>query len=76
MKKSEIMVSMPMPSYEELINYKKEYQDIVSKMRECFDGVDMFNPQKIINFDVNKAFTLCKSYLPDRFKNANFAKTE
>jgi len=76
MKKSEIMVSMPMSTYDELVNYKKEYESIVSKMRECFDNLSILESQKVINFDVNKAFCLCKSFLPDRYKNANFNKTE
>ena len=72
MKKSEIMVSMPMTTYEELMNFKNEYTNLCSKIRLCFDCSN----QNIIAFDTNKAFDLCKKYLPDRYNQANFIKTE
>lgn len=71
MKKSEIMVSMPMNSYEELLEYKKQYEDLVAEIRKCFDTT-----QEIITFDTNKSFVLSKKYLLPRFQDKTIIKTE
>lgn len=71
MKKSEIMVSMPMNSYEELLEYKKQYEDLVAEIRKCFDTT-----QEIITFDTNKSFVLSKKHLLPRFQDKTIIKTE
>lgn len=75
MKKSEIMVSMPMTTYEELIQFKQQYFDLIDEIKTCFK-MDYFNKENTIAFDTNDALRLCKGFLPDRYKNANFIKTE
>lgn len=75
MKKSEMMVSMPMNSYEELLAFKKEYTDLCNKIRACFN-FDYFATENRIDFDTNKALELGKGYLPNRCKIANIIKTE
>lgn len=71
MKKSEINVSMPMTTYEELMNFRTLYTELCSKIRLCFTI-----GSNIISFDTTKAFNLCKEFLPDRYNNANFNKIE
>ena len=75
MKKSEIMVSMPMNTYEELLAFKKEYTDLCNKIRSCFN-FDYLVTENRIDFNVNKALELAKEHLPNRCKIANIIKTE
>lgn len=75
MKKSEINVSMPMTTYEEFLNYKKTYEELLVKMNDCFN-LSFFQSENTIIFDTNKAFELCKSSLQSRYKNANFNKID
>lgn len=73
MKKSEINVSMPMTTYEELMNFRTLYTELCSKIRLCFT---IGSNEAIISFDTTKALNLCKKFLPDRYNNANFNKIE
>ena len=75
MKKSEIMVSMPMTTYEELLAFKKEYENLCNKIRGCFN-FDYFATEDRIDFDTNKALNLGREFLPNRCKIANIIKTE
>ena len=75
MKKSEIMVSMPMSTYDELLAYKKQYEKLINDIRGCFN-FDYFATENRIDFDTNKALELGKDYLPNRCKIANIIKTE
>ena len=75
MKKSEMLVSMPMNTYEELLAYKKQYEELCNKIRDCFN-YDYLVSENRIDFDVNKALKLSKEYLPNRCKIANIIKTE
>lgn len=71
MKKSEIMVSMPMTTYDELLLYKTKYNDLISNIQKCFDTT-----QNIITFDTNKSLSLSKEFLQTRFQDRNIIKTE
>ena len=75
MKKSEMTVSMPMTTYEELLEFKKEYENLTAELRGCFN-FDYFEQENRIDFKVNSAVDLCKRFLPNTKKNANFIKTE
>lgn len=75
MKKSEMQVSMPMTSYEELLSWKERYNGLVGNIMLCFN-FDFAETENRIDFDVNKALELCREYLPFKFKNVNVIKTE
>ena len=75
MKKSEIMVSMPMSTYDELLAYKKEYEKLINDIRGCFN-YDYFATENRIDFNVNQALELSKEFLSNRYKIANIIKTE
>lgn len=72
MKKSEIMVSMPMTTFEELEQYKKKLQELQDELRSCFDttAYDVGN-ETSINFDVKKALNLAKNTLSAKYSGIN-----
>lgn len=74
MKKSEINVTMPMTSYEELLCYKDKYMNLVNCINNFFK-TECFETENRIDFNVNEALNVCKCYLPNRFQSANFLKT-
>lgn len=75
MKKSEIHVSMPMTSYEEMLLWKDKYNALVGDIVKCFN-LDFAETENRIDFNVNLALELCREYLPFKFKNASIVKTE
>lgn len=72
MKKSEIMVSMPMTTYEELSSYKDRFFNLLNEIKDCYDTV-LFdnNADTIITLDVQKLIKLSKSKLNPKYKNAD-----
>ena len=59
MRKSDIDVTMPMTTFEELENYKKLYVELKGRIRSCFkpsvdDGIDYL-------FNVNEALELMRN---------------
>lgn len=59
MRKSDIDVTMPMTTFEELENYKKLYVELKGKIRDCFkpsvdEGIDYL-------FNVNEALELMRN---------------
>lgn len=74
MKKSEIMVSMPMTTFEELQTYKNKLQELHDELKSCFDttAFDVDN-QTFINFDVKKALNIAKKTLPIKYNGINIA---
>ncbi len=68
MKKSEIMVSMPMTTFEELEQYKKKYQELQDELKSCFNTqlVDTAVSNSI-NFDVKKALNIAKKTLSSKY---------
>ena len=69
MRKSEMIVSMPMNSYDELIEYKNKYIELMKTLSGTLDTnkVDN-NVQLIIEFDSDKALEICKKFLPEKYK--------
>ena len=72
MKKSEITVSMPMTSYEELIYYKNIYHQLVKKLADCYD-TNLFdsNIEKNIQFNFRKCEKITKEFISSRYQKAN-----
>ena len=72
MKKSEIMVSMPMTAFEELEQYKKKYQELQDELKSCFNTqlVDT-SISNSIDFDVKKVLNLAKKALPIKYNRIN-----
>lgn len=72
MKKSEITVSMPMTTYEELSLYKDKFYKLLDEIRNCYD-TRLFdnNADTIISLDVKKLIKLSKSKLNMKYQNAN-----
>ena len=68
MKKSEITVSMPMTTFEELEQYKKKYQELQDELKSCFNTqlVDTAVSSSI-DFDVIKALNIAKKTLPVKY---------
>ena len=61
MKKSEIMVSMPMTTFEELSSYKDRFFDLLNEIKDCYDTTLFDNyMDTIISLDVKKLIKLSK----------------
>ena len=67
MKKSEITVSMPLLAFEELKLEKIDHGILKDEILRCFAY-----KENTVEFDVSKAFLLCKKYLPKRYQNSTF----
>ena len=68
MKKSEIQVSMPMTTFEELNKYKEKYQQLHDELNSCFytQRFDM-GLESSIDFDVIKALNIAKKTLSGKY---------
>lgn len=72
MKKSEITVSMPMTTFEELEQYKKKLLELQAELKSCFDttAFDVGN-ETFINFDIKKALNIAKKTLSVKYNGIN-----
>lgn len=72
MKKSEITVSMPMTTFEELNCYKDKFYELLNEIRNCYD-TKLFdnNMDTIISLDVKKLIKLSKSKLNIKYQKAD-----
>lgn len=72
MKKSEITVSMPMTTFEELNSYKDKFYELLNEIRNCYD-TKLFdnNMDTIISLDVKKLIKLSKSKLNIKYQKAD-----
>lgn len=72
MKKSEITVSMPMTTFEELNLYKDKFYELLNDIKNCYD-TKLFdnNIDTIISLDVKKLIKLSKSKLNIRYQKAD-----
>lgn len=72
MKKSEITVSMPMTTFEELNSYKDKFYELLNDIRNCYD-TKLFdnNIDTIISLDVKKLIKLSKSKLNIKYQKAD-----
>ena len=65
MKKSEIDVTMPLPTYEELCRYKELYYGLRRGLADCYDlGRFKLNPAEPVRFDYRKAEKIAHEFLP------------
>ena len=70
MKKSEILVSMPMTTYEELELYKNKFENITNELKSCIDTQPYYSGvSTMLNFDVSKALEICKKTLSIKYSN-------
>ena len=70
MKKSEIMVSMPMTTYEELESYKNKFENLTNELKSCIDTQPYDSGvSNMLNFDVGKALEICKKTLSIKHSN-------
>ena len=70
MKKSEILVSMPMTTYDELELYKNKFENITNELKSCIDTQPYDSGvSTMINFDVSKALEICKKTLSIKYSN-------
>ena len=74
MKKSEIMVSMPMTTYEELLLYKESLAKLKTEVLASFNY--SFVSENRLEFNTNDALIVAKSLLPIRYKEMTITKTE
>ena len=72
MKKSEITVSMPMTSYEELIYFKNIYHQLVKKLTDCYN-TNLFdnNVEKNIQFDFRKCEKITKEFISSKYQDVD-----
>lgn len=70
MKQSEIIVSLPMTSYNELNNYKEKYYSLVDELKSCLDTrlVDSKVSQEI-HLDLKKMIDISKKYISTKYIN-------
>ena len=72
MKKSEITVTMPISSYEELINIKTEYENLVKNISECYDtSLFKMNSAESVRFDYKKAESFLRKFIPYSCRKAS-----
>lgn len=70
MKKSEMMVSMPMTTYEELESYKNKFENLTNELKSCIDTQPYdLGVSTTLNFDVSKALEICKKTLSIKYSN-------
>ena len=70
MKKSEILVSMPMTTYDELELYKNKFENITNELKSCIDTQPYDSGvSTMLNFDVGKALEICKKTLSIKYSN-------
>ena len=70
MKKSEILVSMPMTTYEELELYKNKFENLTKDLKSCIDTqLYDLGVSTTLNFDVSKALEICKKTLSIKYSN-------
>ena len=72
MKNSEITVSMPMTSYEELIYFKNIYYQLVKELVNCYN-TNLFdnNVEKNIQFDFRKCEKITKEFISSKYQDVN-----
>lgn len=79
MKKSDMTVSMPMTSYEELICFKNKYYQLLAELAECYN-TNLFdnNVEKNIHFNFRKCEKIAKEFISSKYRNVNveFVDTE
>lgn len=71
MKKSEITVSMPLTTFQELNAIKENYETLLQSLIKCFDLKG--DPAE---FNALGAFVLSKKLLPGRHQDRNFIIVE
>ena len=70
MKKSEILVSMPMTTYEELELYKNKFENITNELKSCIDTQPYDSGvSTMLNFNVDEALEICKKTLSIKYSN-------
>ena len=77
MKKSELTVTMPMTSFEELEMYKTKYFELLDELKSCFNTqlVDS-KVANCINFETSKALKIAEKALPLKYKGINIECVE
>lgn len=70
MKKSEYTVTMPINDYEQFVNYKNKYEQLVKSLRNCYDTNTHDNySSEPVRFDSVKANDICKEFLGLKYAN-------
>ena len=65
MKKSDITVSMPMTTYDELSSYREKYTELTKHLANCFDdSLLKAGASKSVDFDASLALKICRAFLP------------
>ena len=74
MKKSEMSITMPLTTYEEFMQIKTKYENLIKKLLECYDTVNFkINPAESIRFDVGKVVKITKEFLPYSCRDAKIS---
>ena len=70
MKKSEVIISMPMTAYEEFSLYRDKYYELLGEIKGCFDTKLLdTNCDNIINVDVKELIRLSQSKLNVKYRS-------
>jgi len=74
MKKSEMSITMPLTTYEEFMQIKTKYENLIEKLLECYDTINFkINPAESIRFDIEKAIKITKEFLPYSYMDAKIS---
>lgn len=72
MKKSDMAVTMPLPTFEEYESYKSKYNELIERLAKCFDSSLLkAGASQAVDFDVRKALEVCREFLPYSLENAD-----
>jgi hypothetical protein len=74
MKKSEITVTMPINTYDELIVIKTKYETLIKQFINCYDTNNFkINPAELVRFDGVKAESIMHEFLPYSCRDAKIS---
>lgn len=75
MKKSEMMVSMPMTTYEEFMGYREKYNKLLNDILGFF-SYDFAVKEGRLEFKVDEAVAFCRTLLPNCYAKLTVNKVE
>lgn len=75
MKKSQMTVSMPMSTYDELMGYREKYNKLLNDVLGFFN-YDFAVSERRLEFKVDEAVLFCKKLLPSCYLDFPINKVE
>ena len=70
MKRSEMQITMPLTTFDELNSYKDKYENLVNSIKNCFDTSHVeTNISNNITLNLNDVFNIWKNVRGIKYKN-------